>query len=221
MVPALWSAFLVGLLIGGSHRIEEGLRGAYVGLSEVARVGIRQGVSDHLPGRLGFFDSWAAGESASSNFSDIASAGAVVRYFSHDGGARLILGSREASGLVVWSEQVVRRFMLLPALGISFMLLAGSCLMAVFQDRRRWRAIAYFSSRALVLCAYWVVAMKILGSFGDLWLMGSASSRLTDLPVTVPLWSSVLASGPLISASAFLVVVYCLSCGLEAYFPDP
>lgn len=221
VVPLLWAVFLVGLLTGISHRIEDSLKGSYVGLSEAARVGIRRGLSEHLPGRTAFFDSWASGENASFDGSDFASAGAVVKYFGHDGGARLILGSKEASGLIVWSGQITRRFFLWPVMAFSITVLIGSTVMMSFQDRRRWRAIAYFSSRTFILCSYSVVAMRTVGAFGEVWLMGSAASRLTELPVTVPLWSSVLASGPLISTSTWLVAMYCLSCAVESIFPDP
>lgn len=221
VVPLLWAVFMIGLLLGISHRIESYLRGSYVGLSEAARVGIRNGLSEHLPGRTAFFDSWASGENASFDGSDLASAGAVVRYFGHDGGARLILGSKEASGMIVWSGQMTKKFLLWPLLIVSLVVMIGAAAMLSLKDRRRWRAVAYFSSRTFILCSYSVVIMRIVGAFGEVWLMGSAASRLTELPVTVPLWSSVLASGPLISSSAWLVAVFCLSCAVDSIFPDP
>ncbi len=221
VVPLLWSVFLIGLLIGISQKIDESLRGSYSGLSETARVGISRGLSDHLPGRIAFFDSWASGENASFDGSDFASAAAVVKYFGHDGGARLILGAKKASELIVWSGQITRRFFLWPLLIVSLVVMIGAAAMLSLKDRRRWRAMAYFSSRTFILCSYSVVIMRIVGAFGEVWLMGSAASRLTELPVTVPLWSSMLASGPLISSSAWLVAVFCLSCAVDSIFPDP
>nr|WP_321500488.1 hypothetical protein [uncultured Dethiosulfovibrio sp.] len=221
VVPVLWALFWAGVLLGGAQRIDSYLGSSYSGLSVVASSGIRQGVVDHLPGRLGFFDSWVTGEVRSSDSSDLASGRAVVRYFNYDGGARLVLGAKEASGLVVWSSQITSRFLLWPGMVLSFLIMSMSFYMILFRGGRKWRAIGYFSSRVLVLCAYGVVAMAIAGAFGHLWLVGSAASRLTDLPVTVPLWASVLSAGPLVKASAWLVVVFCLSSGLEALFPDP
>ncbi len=220
VVPVLWALFWAGVLIGGASKIDR-FWGSSSGLSFVARSAISQGLRDHLPGRLGFFDSWASGEVGSEDSSDRASAGAVVRYLSHDGGARLVLGSKGASGLILWSGQMAKKLFLGPILILSAVTLVGSSAMMFVQDRRLWRTMSYFSSRIAVISSYGTVVMGICRSFGELWLLGSAASRLTDLPATVPLWATALSSGPLIRSSVWLVAVFCLSSALEALFPDP
>ncbi len=222
VVPMLWSLFFAGALLGLSHRIDAAVSNGVIGLDESVKASVRSDLGSILPVRLRVFDSWAESLPASLEGGDVASARAVMDYFRHDGGARFILGSPLASRLIIWAGEIESRLRL-DFVAVASLVALISLSVAVFlrKDRRLWRSLAYFASRALVASVCIRALLCIVESIGEVWLTGSAASRLTSLPVTVSLWTTVLSSSALASAVLDLLVVYCLSSVLSLIYPDP
>ncbi|MCF4114573.1 MULTISPECIES: hypothetical protein [Dethiosulfovibrio] len=222
VVPVLWAAFLAGMLIALSGKVAELTDGAVSsGLGRDAREAIRADLEDLVPVRLALFDEWAAGQRRADGSDPVETAGALLRYFRHDGGALFVLGSTDASRLMSWAGRIKRRFHPLPVFSLLLGALALSAVMCSQSDVRGWRVAGYFSSRLLVAAAFLWGALGLMETLGELWLMGSAMGSLPSLPSNVALWGMVLASGPVLSACLILMALCCLYVALGALFPDP